>query len=239
MNSRLPTATLAATTAIAVPIIARSAQDADTQQATVAQVDEQQGEEHRGGHGHWMRGEGGPGWRGMMMHRMMMRHDPKERCEERLAWRAAMRAYTESKLDLTSEQHPLWDKVESIAQSEQQKERQLCAALKPRDETTVLSAASGHHSGSMRHQNGHRYAAPHRACFGRPNQAWQLQIAHSTFCWRATPITSRRALAHAAARRRSTSSNVIRAPCDRAGRQAGSAARLRCQKRCPAEQIGL
>jgi hypothetical protein len=134
-------AALAATTAIAVPIIARSAQDAETQQAQVAQADEQQGEEHRGGHGHWMRGEGGPGmrgWRGMMMHRMMMRHDPKERCEERLAWRAAMRAYTESKLDLTPEQHPLWDKVESIAQSEQQKERQLCAALKPGDETTVL-----------------------------------------------------------------------------------------------------
>jgi hypothetical protein len=134
-------AALAATTAIAVPITARSAQDTETQQAQVAQADEQQGEEHRGGHGQWMRGEGGPGmqgWRGMMMHRMMMRHDPKERCEERLAWRAAMRAYTESKLDLTPEQHPLWDKMESIAQSEQQKERQLCAALKPRDETTVL-----------------------------------------------------------------------------------------------------
>ena len=134
-------AALAATSAIAVPITARSAQDAETQQAQVAQADEQQGEEHGGGHEHWMRGGGGPGmqgWRGMMGHRMMMRHDPKERCEERLAWRAAMRAYTESKLDLTPEQHPLWDKVEIIAQSEQQKERQLCAALKPRDETTVL-----------------------------------------------------------------------------------------------------
>ncbi len=139
MKRILLAAVLATTTAIAVPITARSAQDAETQQAQVAQADEQQGEEHRGGHG--MRGEGGPGmqrWRGMMMHRMMMRRDPKERCEERLAWRAAMRAYTESKLDLTPEQHPLWDKVESIAQSEQQKERQLCAALKPRDETTVL-----------------------------------------------------------------------------------------------------
>ena len=134
-------AALAATTAIAVPTIARPAEDAATQQAQAAQADEQQGEERRGGHGHWRRGEGGPGmqgWRGMMMHRMMMRRDPKERCEERLAWRAAMRAYTESKLDLTPEQHPLWDKVESIAQSEQQKERQLCAALKPRDETTAL-----------------------------------------------------------------------------------------------------
>jgi hypothetical protein len=134
-------AALAATTAIAVPIIARSAEDSEMQQAQVAQADDQQGEEHGGGAGHWMRGEGGPrmpGWRGMMTHRMMMHRDPKERCEERLAWRAAMRAYTEAKLDLTSEQRPLWDKAESIAQSEQQKERQLCAALKPRDETTVL-----------------------------------------------------------------------------------------------------
>ncbi|HEX3410097.1 MAG TPA: Spy/CpxP family protein refolding chaperone, partial [Stellaceae bacterium] len=36
------------------------------------------------------------------------------------------------------EQRPLWDKVQSIAQSEQQKERQLCSALKPGDETTIL-----------------------------------------------------------------------------------------------------
>ena len=141
MKRILLAAALATTTAMAVPIIARSAEDAETQQAQTAQADEQWGEEHRGGPGHWMRGEGGPGmqgWRGMMMHRMMMHRDPKERCEERLAWRAAMRAYAEAKLDLTPEQRPLWDKVESIAQSEQQKERQLCAALKPRDETTVL-----------------------------------------------------------------------------------------------------
>jgi hypothetical protein len=137
-------AALAATTAVAVPIVAHSAQDDGMQQAQAAQVtqpDEQSGEEHRGGPGHWMRGEGEPGmhgWRGMMMHRMMMHRNPQERCEERLAWRAAMRAYTESKLDLTSEQRPLWDRVASIAQTEQQKERQLCSALKPRDETTML-----------------------------------------------------------------------------------------------------
>ena len=141
MKRILLAAALAATTAIAVPIIARSAENAESQQAQVAQADEQQGEEHGGGPGHWMHGEGGPrmqGWRGMMMRRMMMHRDPKERCEERLAWRAAMRAYTEAKLDLTPEQRPLWDRVQSIAQTEQQKERQLCAALKPRDETTVL-----------------------------------------------------------------------------------------------------
>jgi hypothetical protein len=135
-------AVLATTTAIAVPI-ASSAQDAETQQAQApAPMDEQSGEEHRGGGpGRWMRGEDGPGregWRGGMMHRMMMHRNPQERCQERLAWRAAMRAYTEAKLDLTPEQRPLWDRVASIAQTEQQKERQLCAALKPRDETTVL-----------------------------------------------------------------------------------------------------
>jgi hypothetical protein len=141
VKRRLLAAALAATTAIAVPMIARSAQDAEMHQAQVPQADEQSGEEHRGGPGHWMGGEGGrgmQGWRGMMLHRMMMHRDPRERCEERLAWSAAMRAYTEAKLDLTPEQRPLWDKVQSIAQSEQQKERQLCSALKPGDETTVL-----------------------------------------------------------------------------------------------------
>ena len=142
MKRILLAAALAATTVIAVPIIARSAQDAGIQPAQLAQADEPQGgEEHGGGPGHWMRGEDGPGmhgWRGMMMHRMMVHRDPKERCGERLAWRAAMRAYTEAKLDLTPEQRPLWDRVQSIAQTEQQKERQLCAALKPGGDTTML-----------------------------------------------------------------------------------------------------
>jgi hypothetical protein len=81
-------AALAATTAIAVPIIARSGRDDAKQEAQTAQADEQSGEAHGDGPGHWMRGEGGPGmhgWRGMMMHRMMMHRDPKERCQERLA----------------------------------------------------------------------------------------------------------------------------------------------------------
>jgi hypothetical protein len=88
-----------------------------------------------------MHGEGGSGtggWRGMMMHRMMMHRDPKERCEERLAWRAAMRAYTEAKLDLTAEQRPLWEKVQSAAQAEEQKERQLCTTLKDGGDATLL-----------------------------------------------------------------------------------------------------
>ena len=73
-----------------------------------------------------------------MWRRAAMRGDPQQRCIERLAWRAARQAYVEAKLDLTAEQRPLWDKVYGIAQSEQQKERQLCDQLKPGGESTVL-----------------------------------------------------------------------------------------------------
>jgi hypothetical protein len=74
----------------------------------------------------------------MMRHMMMGRHDPKERCIDRLAWRAARRAYVEAKLDLTAAQRPLWDKVQSAAQAEEQKERQLCNALKAGEPGSLL-----------------------------------------------------------------------------------------------------
>jgi hypothetical protein len=76
--------------------------------------------------------------RQMMMHRMWMGGDPQERCTDRLAWRAARRAYVEAKLDLTAAQHPLWDKVESAAQTEEQKERQLCASLRGSAAPTII-----------------------------------------------------------------------------------------------------
>jgi hypothetical protein len=129
-------AALAATTAIAIPMLARSAEDTETQQAQAAPT----GEHWDGGREHWMRGEEGSGmhgWRGMM-HHTMMRRNPQERCEERLAWRAAMRAYAEAKLNLTAEQRPLWDKVQNAAQAEEQKERQLCTTLKPGGGSTLL-----------------------------------------------------------------------------------------------------
>ncbi len=132
-------AALATTAAIAVPIAISAAEDNETQQAQAAPVGEHWSGE-RSAPGSWVRGEGGegmPGWRGMM-HRMMMQRNPQQRCEERLAWRAAMRAYTEAKLNLTAEQRPLWDKVQSAAQAEEQKERELCTALKPGDEVTML-----------------------------------------------------------------------------------------------------
>ena len=133
-------AVLVTTAAMAGPIVARSAEDTETQQAQAAPMAEHWGDQ-RGGPERLMHGEGGPGmggWRGMMMHRMMMHRDPKERCEERLAWRAAMRAYTEAKLDLTAEQRPLWEKVQSAAQAEEQKERQLCTTLKEGGDATLL-----------------------------------------------------------------------------------------------------
>ena len=140
MRRILLVSALAAIAAVTIPIFARPAEDSETQQAQAAPIGEHWDDEH-GGPGRWTHGEGGPsmgGWRGMMMNRMMMHRDPKERCEERLAWRAAMRAYTEAKLDLTAEQRSLWDKVESTAKAEEQKERQLCATLKEGGEATVL-----------------------------------------------------------------------------------------------------
>jgi hypothetical protein len=125
---------LAATAAITIPVIARSADDPDALYAQAGPMGRQPGAED---------GRGEPGRHGWpMMHGMMMRHmmdrNPQERCTERLAWRAAMRAYAEAKLNLTAEQRPLWDKVQTAAQAEEQKERQLCAGLKPRAEATLL-----------------------------------------------------------------------------------------------------
>jgi LTXXQ motif family protein len=93
------------------------------------------------GDGAMMHREGGWGTRGMMMRRMMAQRiggNPQQKCIDRLAWRAARLAYVEAKLDLTSEQRQLWDKVQAVAQSAEQKERQLCGQLKPSPEATVL-----------------------------------------------------------------------------------------------------
>ena len=125
-------AALLAATAAAVPITAPLAQNTPGQQALATPPVEDHGAPPP-----WMRGERGrgmEGWRGTMM----MRRDPQERCEDRLAWRAAMRAYVGAKLNLTPEQQPQWDKVQSIAQTEEQKERQVCSNLRPREQETML-----------------------------------------------------------------------------------------------------
>jgi hypothetical protein len=84
-----------------------------------------------GNHG-WMR-EG-------MMHRMTQL-SPRQRCEERLARRAGMTAYTIAKVNPTPEQRPSWDKLHGLLQQAADRERQLCASLKPeaeRGKQTIL-----------------------------------------------------------------------------------------------------
>jgi hypothetical protein len=122
---------LAATVAIAaVPLVARSADDGDLQFAQAGPMSADSGE-------HGMPGRDREGMRRWPMMRRMMQQNPQERCTERLAWRAAMRAYAEAKLNLTPEQRPLWDRVQSAAQAEEQKERELCDSRKPGAETTL------------------------------------------------------------------------------------------------------
>jgi LTXXQ motif family protein len=131
---------LVATGAVAAPISARSAPDESVQQAQAGPGGEHWSGDRDGGPRRLIHGEGGPGiggWRGMMRHRMVQ-GDAQERCVDRLAWRAAMRAYTEAKLNLTAEQRPLWEKVQNAAQAEEQKERQLCGSLKPGSDSTLL-----------------------------------------------------------------------------------------------------
>jgi len=134
---------LAATAALVAPVFAQTPATSTTSQAQPGQITapEQPGEGEQGD-GPLMHGRGDWGMHGgpMMqrMHRMMMRADPRGRCIDRLAGRAARRAYVETKLNLTAEQRPLWDKLQSIAQSEQQKEQQLCDQLKAGAASTML-----------------------------------------------------------------------------------------------------
>jgi hypothetical protein len=118
--------------AIAAPMLAWSA-DPEPQTAQAAPTQQSAGGDApmAGGiHGMMggMRAQMGPigqGWR----RRMMMGRSPRERCEERLARRAGVIAYTVTKLNLTVEQKPLWDKLNGIVQGATDRERQLCASL--------------------------------------------------------------------------------------------------------------
>src|SRR5205807_9399161 len=120
---------LAAGVAIAAPALVSSAAE---DQSQLAQAEpEQHGMPGLGGMRGMMGGREGMGAIGHHggMHEMMMRRSPRERCEERLAHRAGIIAYTVSKLNLTAEQKPLWDKLNGVVQSAADKERQLCANL--------------------------------------------------------------------------------------------------------------
>jgi hypothetical protein len=127
-------AALAAGIAIASPMLAWSA---DTPQQALPAAPAPQGmggmqgmmadmHERDGAMGH------SGAMREMMMHRMMQL-PPKQRCEERLARRAGMIAYTIAKLNLTAEQRPLWDKLRGLMQAAGDRERQLCGSLPSAD----------------------------------------------------------------------------------------------------------
>ncbi|MBV9150415.1 MAG: Spy/CpxP family protein refolding chaperone [Alphaproteobacteria bacterium] len=128
---------LLAGVAIAAPALVCSAADTDTQTAqaqTTAQPPQgaQTPSDQQGpGGGPGMRGregrEGREGHRGWM--REGMNRSPRERCEDRLARRAGVIAYTVTKLNLTAQQKPLWDKLNATVQANADKERQLCASL--------------------------------------------------------------------------------------------------------------
>ena len=135
MKRTLLAIALAGAAAITIPILARSADDPDTLYAQAAPMGGQSGAEAGGDEA------GRRGWpmmRGMMMHRMRMNRDPQQWCTDRLARRAARLAYVQVKLNLTAEQRPLWDRVQSATQAEGQKEAQLCASLKAGTEPTLL-----------------------------------------------------------------------------------------------------
>jgi hypothetical protein len=158
-RSMIAGAALAAGIAIAAPIVAWSASETEPR---FAQAGPDQHEMGRHGMGQGMgmgMGMGGGSWdredrgmmghhhgemREMMMHRMMQL-PPRQRCEERLARRAGMIAYTVAKLNLTPEQRPLWDKLQSTMHAAADKQRQLCGALKPmgeRGQETILDRVS-------------------------------------------------------------------------------------------------
>jgi hypothetical protein len=140
---------IAASVAVAMPARAQAPGSSANPQATAPPVStpeqpagaEQPGADQPGAP--WMQGGGGAMRGGEMMRREVwrraaMRGNPQQRCIDRLAWRAARQAYVETELNLTSEQRPLWDKLQGIAQSEQQRERPLCNQLKSPEEMTML-----------------------------------------------------------------------------------------------------
>jgi LTXXQ motif family protein len=123
VNRTLFAVALAAGAALAVPSVAAFAQSANPPPAAPAAAPPAGGDATMP-----LAGGGGMRMRGMWM-RHRLAGNPQERCIDRLAWRAARRAYVETKLDLTAAQRPLWERVQNVAQAEERKERQLCASL--------------------------------------------------------------------------------------------------------------
>jgi len=135
-KSMLAGAAMIAAAAIAAPVMAWSSDDP----SAGPQAGQAQDQDWHGRGGMMMR----HGWMQQEM-RGAMNRSPQQGCEERLARRAGFAAYIAARLNLTAEQKPLWDKVQAAMQSSQDKQRQVCAALKPaaeRGQETVLDRMS-------------------------------------------------------------------------------------------------
>jgi hypothetical protein len=117
--------------AVAVPAVAWSAGEPQSPAPGEAVPPPPAAGEHPGARGPaWMHGH-------MRMHRTAD-ISPQQRCERRLAHRAARAAYIASLLKLTPEQRPLYEKLRGAMQEAADKQHQFCASLKPRDQETLL-----------------------------------------------------------------------------------------------------
>ena len=160
---------LLASFALAVPMAAYSQPQPQTapeqQQNRPAMGDRMgpQGMEMRGA-GRYGGDDEGMGWRRGWMHDRMHQHggmhdrsgfggmqggmmnrSPAERCQEHLARHMAMITYTVTKLDLTDEQRPLWDRLNAVLQDGAKRQSALCRSLQTteqRDKATILDHAA-------------------------------------------------------------------------------------------------
>jgi Spy/CpxP family protein refolding chaperone len=72
------------------------------------------------------------------MMRRMTHRDPQEQCRQHIARGAGMVAYTVALLNLTPEQRPLWDKLNSILQQRIEKGQQLCSSIETSGQDAIL-----------------------------------------------------------------------------------------------------
>src|SRR5215469_5749023 len=115
-------AALLAAAAVTVPVLAWSADDQTTPPA---------GTDRPGG---GMAGPHiwGPPAMAPWMH-VNRERSPQQECLEHVARHAGFVAYIGSKLNLTAEQKPLWDKLQAVVQPTLDNRRQLCDSLKSAD----------------------------------------------------------------------------------------------------------
>ncbi|MGH7038425.1 MAG: Spy/CpxP family protein refolding chaperone [Stellaceae bacterium] len=133
MTRTLLAAALAAA-ALALPAFAQQPQNPPTQPLTETPAANAPAAHPRGAIGP----EHGMMMGRMMRHRRMAWQNPKEACIDRLARRAGVLAYIAARLDLNAQQQPLWDKIESTANSTARQERRLCETIKPLSQETAI-----------------------------------------------------------------------------------------------------